>query len=375
MKEKKYKVYYLIDPRDGLVKYVGITITSLRLRLQSHLSEARNKRNKGPKTYWIRKLMNSGLEPAIEKVYDNLTLQEACQFEIALIAIFGRLEDGGQLTNITSGGQGHLGGKPWNKRRTLATHPDDPRLLSMSKKLEFRKRKVLRYDLKGNLIDEWPSLMALHRATGLDYRLVSGIAKKKWGRKSLNGYTFCFEGGTPYTEEDVNVRPRAREVFQYDFEGNFVARYDSYLDAAQAIGGIDLCISQAARGKTVSAHGYLWRGEYLGAKIEAPANKKATMYAKDKRVVQYTLDGRFVKVHESPMAAASELKVTKSGASNIRAVMRGERGHAYGFLWRKPDQSLTAHSQGQTLLPALRSGASRAGLLTAAPQRPESFSY
>jgi hypothetical protein len=114
MEEKKYKVYYLIDPRDELVKYVGITSQYGNNRFHCHANLHKTilkyKRNLNVKDAWIRSLSDKDLIPAVEIVFDNLTEQEACEVEIELINLFGRQDLGqGQLKNGTNGGGGTKG--------------------------------------------------------------------------------------------------------------------------------------------------------------------------------------------------------------------------------------------------------------------------
>jgi hypothetical protein len=112
--EKKYRVYYLIDPRDGLVKYVGITSQSDNSRYYTHSNLHKTilkyKRNLNKKEAWIKSLANKGLRVVLEIVYYNLSEHEACTIEEELISLFGREDLGeGQLKNGTNGGGGTKG--------------------------------------------------------------------------------------------------------------------------------------------------------------------------------------------------------------------------------------------------------------------------
>lgn len=114
MEEKKFKVYYLIDPRDELVKYVGITGQYGNNRFHTHKNLHKTilkyKRNLNVKDAWIRSLSEKGLFPETEIVFDNLSEQDACEIEMDLINLFGRQDLGqGQLKNGTNGGGGTKG--------------------------------------------------------------------------------------------------------------------------------------------------------------------------------------------------------------------------------------------------------------------------
>ena len=71
-------VYVLIDPRDGIVRYVGITDQTMNRRLDQHL-----KRTDGnnEKSAWINELILAGMKPKIKAIEEGLTLQEANERE------------------------------------------------------------------------------------------------------------------------------------------------------------------------------------------------------------------------------------------------------------------------------------------------------
>lgn len=57
-------VYALVDPRDGRIRYIGVTVRTLKNRLRSHVS-AREKNRKG---YWVTHLKSLGLRPTIAEL-------------------------------------------------------------------------------------------------------------------------------------------------------------------------------------------------------------------------------------------------------------------------------------------------------------------
>jgi hypothetical protein len=59
------KIYYLEDPRNGALKYVGKTIQPLQQRLQQHVYPARVGKHNHPKAKWIRSVLADGHLPSI----------------------------------------------------------------------------------------------------------------------------------------------------------------------------------------------------------------------------------------------------------------------------------------------------------------------
>jgi len=95
-------IYLLTDPRDGGIRYVGITKRVLSTRLSAHLSAARL----GEQTHraaWLRVLMGLGLRPRIIPLEDTDDRLREC-FWIAALR-----EAGNDLVNTTTGGDGSLG--------------------------------------------------------------------------------------------------------------------------------------------------------------------------------------------------------------------------------------------------------------------------
>lgn len=100
------KIYRLVDPRDGAVRYIGKTRSTLNKRLHGHLQETRLRRCAcGP---WINELKSAGLRPKIElveTVADGTFWAERECFWIAQYRATGA-----PLLNIGPGGRGN--GKP-----------------------------------------------------------------------------------------------------------------------------------------------------------------------------------------------------------------------------------------------------------------------
>jgi hypothetical protein len=62
-RRKELKVYGLVDPRDGQIRYIGITLKSPRSRLRSHLHLGNS--GSSAKKDWIRELRERDLKPDV----------------------------------------------------------------------------------------------------------------------------------------------------------------------------------------------------------------------------------------------------------------------------------------------------------------------
>ncbi len=103
----EYKIYFLIDPRTGGIRYVGKTTKKLNYRLMNgHMQDP----SRTHKTNWIRSLKKEGLLPEIRlvKICEN---EDRCNYaEKFYIKLLGRADKGvGALVNATDGGEGTTG--------------------------------------------------------------------------------------------------------------------------------------------------------------------------------------------------------------------------------------------------------------------------
>jgi hypothetical protein len=110
-----YYVYVYWDPRHApeIPIYVG---KGKGDRCEAHLSWTHNQylRRK------LAKIRDAGLQPRIERPYENLSPSEAADCERMLILKYGRLDRGtGTLCNFTEGGEGTPGRVPSDATRAL----------------------------------------------------------------------------------------------------------------------------------------------------------------------------------------------------------------------------------------------------------------
>lgn len=103
----EYKIYFLIDPSTGDVRYVGKTTKKLTYRLMNgHMQDP----SRTHKTNWIKSLKNKGLLPEI-KLVKICESEDRCNYaEKFYIKLLGRADKcEGILVNATDGGEGTAG--------------------------------------------------------------------------------------------------------------------------------------------------------------------------------------------------------------------------------------------------------------------------
>lgn len=103
--KKMFIIYGLYDPTNNLLKYIGKTVSPLRVRLNGHIYKARSGRSKSVASLWILQLLNEEKRPIIrpiEIVYDEtIDWKERETFWIYKFANYGI-----RLLNTIDGGNG-----------------------------------------------------------------------------------------------------------------------------------------------------------------------------------------------------------------------------------------------------------------------------
>ena len=184
----------------------------------------------------------------IEIVLDDLTWDEAQQKEREFIAIYGRMFDGGVLSNMTIGGDGHTGmygalnkrfgvpmsestkakmkdsfkktaealGSPWIKKKTeKVVDPTKKRPWNYGKKTGLsesikaahkrQEKKVLQIDVSGRYFIEYHSVSEAAKIMGFHKGNISNACRKRRGAKTYQGFIW------EYTE---NVSPDNVKLLQ-----------------------------------------------------------------------------------------------------------------------------------------------------------------
>lgn len=198
----------------------------------------------------IQKYGWDGFEHII--LYDNLTQEQACQYERELIVKYKTMDKAFGYNRSAGGDSGSYGAYDVQLNRMV---------------------HVFQYDIDGNFIKEHISIAAAVRELKPGYK----------GRNSFNipmcckgkrltalGYRWFYE----YRGEKIEpiktpiqrtIEGESRKIYQYTLDGIFVAEFSSISEAKRKTGisSIWLCLN----GKTKRAGDYQWFYEYQGEVI------------------------------------------------------------------------------------------------------------
>mgnify|MGYP000976296680 CR=1 FL=1 len=265
---KKQFIYSLVDPVTNEVRYIGKT-SDLKNRYSRHLQKCYlEKYDKNTyKSNWIKSLLKVGEKP-IMNIIQECDSSNVNELEIYWINKFKN--DGYRLTNLSEGGEF---GVDWNGRK----HTQETKNKIHNSKIKYMM-PVIHYDIKGNILAEYESLIEASRTSGHHIYLISNCCKNKgsytvggkhfWRKnESVNPTTFRYKGDKfDYIPYNKNIQINSRKVCKYDLDGKFLQKYDSIRKASidnncDKANILSCCKRKVNKktGKFIIVKGYTWR--------------------------------------------------------------------------------------------------------------------
>jgi hypothetical protein len=200
-------------------------------------------------------------------------------------------------------------------------------------------KQVTQYNLQGKRIKTYKSMADASRVTGVAYQSISMVAAG--GGISSGG--FVWQLGNAKTVDVKSIRQQrtaahrakyGQKVTQYNFNGQRIATFPSIQDAESATGVNENAIRLVLKGVYKSGKGFYFKKGYGPAQIDLSKHKfgKASMAAtQSKKVKQFSLKGKLIKIHPSIKEAALSIKVTESC---VIACCKGNQKTSGGFTWK-----------------------------------------
>ena len=156
--------------------------------------------------------------------------------------------------------------------------------------------------------------------------------------------------GVKHSEEVVAKMSETRgtEVSNYDLDGNFIDSYRSMNYAQKETGVSKMTISKCVKGINLYTHSGIWLDK--NEDIEERLNKIKKV---KKTVIQYDLDGNFIKEWFLPL---SKIAKELGGCNDISNAIRGECLSSGGYMWRyrNPSESIPLKIESRDTLFKLR---------------------
>jgi hypothetical protein len=193
-------------------------------------------------------------------------------------------------------------------------------------KRDYFKNIFCQFDLKGKFIKKFYSCTEASKELNIPLTNVGQAVRGDV--KICYGYIFLNTHNTnDLTEEFLIDYLKIKPIYQYDLDGNFIAKYNSGMEAHRITKLPHTSITQNLRGEVGSVKN----------KFVFSYNEKIEKYIKNtspkKPVAQYDLDGKFIKVYISVTEAHKQTKISDSQIVQCckRKIINKTAG---GFIWR-----------------------------------------
>jgi hypothetical protein len=313
-------------------------------RLKGHTT-AKEKSKFNIKSHIVEKIIReTGENPIFEKVYDNLTEDDAFEVERKMIKHFGRINNKtGILANLTDGGRGRV--------NPITTEETKVKISQVAMgKIAFNSQRVDQFDLDLNFIKKYESVGAAAIELGLSEKERNLIYQNCRGpRKSALGYIWKHDGTSAY-EPPQKQRPKnIITVSKYGVDGNFIESYESVTLAAFSVSGITTGISSCCKDDGSTYKGFQWRYGDSEANIGSVIRYRSRRGSKIRPVFQYSLQGEFLQSFKSISDAARNLQIN---SSSIERAIYGSSLSFRGF-------QLFSEDMGPSVPPLIQRGYTR----------------
>lgn len=189
--EHNFFVYSLSDPRNGLVKYIGIT-KNPKERLRKHLSQ----KNVTLKNNWVKSLLSNGVTPIMTLVDSSIDRESINEKEKQWIIKYR--EWGCDLKNMTNGGDGgdtFSGKHHTEEAKNKISLANKGRKRDLSYLTEKKTKKVQQIcPITKKVINVFNSVVDAYRITGVSKTNISKFAcgKLKSTVKMVGGYEWRY---------------------------------------------------------------------------------------------------------------------------------------------------------------------------------------
>lgn len=306
-----FYVYIYEDPtKENEPFYVG---KGQGWRYKDHILEAMrwdglSSKNRH-KLYRIRKIWNNNMNVIIRKIFHTYNEEDAFTVEKLLINMLGRRDLGtGTLLNLTDGGEG--------VRNKIFS-------------AEERKARSDRTAGKNN-----PMYGKNHKKEHCDK--ISKTRKDKIRKGLIIPSKHSAKWREELRKNNAGGKATSIHIYQYDLNGNFIKKWPSANSVYRESGIGRGRIRSAVKNKWQTPDGFFWREELevVDATFWLNEQKENQSPIRNfRKILQYTLDGEFIKEWVSLSEASRNIGVSIDLLSQIYCGIR--KPDLGGFIWKK----------------------------------------
>lgn len=233
-------IYYLQDPTNGDIRYVGKT-TDLKRRVKDHIK--RSSKYKFHSATWIKSLSDKGVLPIIveiERLFDDSWKDR----EKYWIQFYREKYD---LTNILDGGQ---------------DGPNDKTLLKMKESIRKHYDSILKpvnqYDLGGNFIKQWKSSVEASNGLGINNSNINRVCCGH--RNKAGGFIWRYDEDNTIVEKYIK-KPNYNEkkILKLTLDDVIIKTYNNIKIASEENKILRTSIMNCLMNRSKTAGGYKWK--------------------------------------------------------------------------------------------------------------------
>jgi hypothetical protein len=251
--------------------------------------------------------------------------------------------DGHQISACMRGEQKSAGGYQWRYKKDLPFKKKSIDISPVQYLPSPRAHPILQFDLKGNFIKEYPTILEAEKHVNTSY---SSISKSALGEyETAGGFQWRYKDDPIFKKGVVKIapvrkhlRPSSKPILQFGLDGKFIKEYSSIKEAGRAMGKWDQLIGQCAKGRLRFAYGFQWkykndpRFAHGITGIEAVTPLQQFMPT---AILQFDLEGNFIKEHDSIASAARCVGVSQG---SIGLCVGGKLKMSANFQWRNKEK-------------------------------------
>lgn len=200
-------------------------------------------------------------------------------------------------------------------------------------RLQLFGRAINKYSWNGFYHEILYSNLTKLEAETLEYTLIKKLhtTDKKYGYNIDNGGNSKGKVGIITKQKMSNNI--SKRINQYTLDGKYINTYKGAKEAMM-ITGVNKCsISMVCNKKRSSAGEYLWCFEDDIPNLDS-VNKKKILNRKEKKLIQYDLNGVVLNQYNSLTEASKSIDGTINHIGNISSCCNGKQKTSYGCIWR-----------------------------------------
>lgn len=197
-------------------------------------------------------------------------------------------------------------------------------------------KPVDQYSNDGEFIATYIHITEASEKTGIDSSTITKCCKGE--QRKTGGFLWRYHGEELAKEHIEWCNGTGREdarisIAQYSTNGELIKIWESTNAITKELGFSNSAIIRCCKNEQKLSYNFIWR--YADEELTEEHIKWCNSSDKKKKVVQYSLDGKFMRIYDSVTDACNVIGT--SSTTSISACCRYRRNKAFGSIWRYLD--------------------------------------